>query len=281
MARLRGDGTLVWLHSDKQLPNIGWLGPGLPLLSSHDGQLLAFAFHVVTSLNPDSGDILWRTQINYEQGTWNPSFASATVDSNGDIWAVGSFDGTIEAGGFSVTPTIDVPNGQDAFLARFSPTGTVIGLESISERFNYGLNSVAAYSSGGVLVGKSFDGKTAYERRNNDATVAQKWESPNQLYHLEQGTENAIYASGFKPYEGGIGMFLEEQDGQGASRWQRTLPLADPLSIGFGELRPLPECRASVLLAGSYVSEGTDFGLGKIHCPKGFKVCAVLAISRP
>lgn len=70
-------------------------------------------------------------------------------------------------------------------------------------------------------------------------------------------------------------MFLEELGSDGALKWRRTFPPA------WAEIHSLPECRASALIAVPRVAEGTDFGLGKIHCPEGRDDCVVVAISRP
>lgn len=271
MARLNRDGQLIWLHSDKQLPSFGHAGPGLPLLLEQNQALLAFGGNVVTSLNPDTGDLLWRTLINYKLGGWSPFIQSAAVDSNGGIWSSGSFEGTIEVGGFSVTSVVK----QDGFLARFSPNGTALGLESFGEMMPHAINALAAHPSGGVLVAKPSATKTSYERRNTDGTTTALWDRPNELMYVEFANENAIYASGIGPFEDGEPMFLEELDGQGSLKWQRTFPLENP------ELRSLPQCRASALIGTSFVAEGADFGLGTIHCPEARDHCVVVAISRP
>ena len=135
LAKLGPEGEHIWSHRfeavDPAHPQLGIThmvlekGGGLHLagtglgLDFGDGYLPTFGLiDVFVARFDNSGEHLWSQSFGGSSGSGLTGFE---VDSTGDMYLLGSFAGTMDLGGTSVTSA----GKTDAFLARMGPEGSV------------------------------------------------------------------------------------------------------------------------------------------------------------
>jgi hypothetical protein len=102
-----------------------------------------------------NGDLLWTLTIG---GNQNDQGTSLAVDSNGNVFLVASFGGTIFfSAGTQTIPTLTSKGGTDVLIAKFSPQGAFLWAKQIGGPGNDAASAVAADLAGNMTVGGAFN----------------------------------------------------------------------------------------------------------------------------
>jgi hypothetical protein len=138
--------------------------------------------------------------------------SAMAVDPDGNLVVVGSFFGTIDIDGFTIsagpyvgaTPAEDVPTSWDVFVVKFDPAGNVIFLETFGDGYNQMATAVAVDASGDIFLAGQFAGTIT-----GLPTI------------LDTGVRNAPALDG--PYD----VFLIKLNPEGYSTFSRSFGQAD------------------------------------------------------
>jgi hypothetical protein len=103
----------------------------------------------VAKLN-SKGELIWQT---FSQGTGNQEFARLKLDSRGNVYVAGWFDGQIQLG----SKTASASNGTDAFLAQLDNNGTWQWLRNEGGAGNDSITALAVDGSDNIYVSGSFE----------------------------------------------------------------------------------------------------------------------------
>lgn len=128
-----------------------------------------------------TGVLLWSKSFGGTSVELPPSLA---LDASGNICLAGGFHNTINFGGGALNSA----GLTDAFLAKFSPTGTFIFAKRFGDSADQWANSVAVDPSGNILLTGQFKGTIVFggptltSAGGNDIFVAKFDSSGNQLW---------------------------------------------------------------------------------------------------
>lgn len=87
-------------------------------------------------------------------GSASDQVASIAVDSGGNVYVAGVFSGTMTIGVSSINAT----GGNDAFLAKFDPQGSLLWFQSLGDAADQGATGVAVDAQDNVIVTGYFNG---------------------------------------------------------------------------------------------------------------------------
>lgn len=133
------DGTIAATGAIEGPTSFGSItlpGDGTPS-SSADGLVMKLA---------RDGTVVWANQISGPESGYDEG-RSVAVDSSGDIWVAGNFDGTVV---FDPATSLTSVGPADAFIAKYSPDGTLLFARQFGNDaiFTEGANSIGVDATG-------------------------------------------------------------------------------------------------------------------------------------
>jgi cysteine-rich repeat protein len=222
-----------------------------------------------------------------EAGAGAAKALDVTTDASGNVYVVGQFNGDVNFGTGTITPT-----GTDFFIVKYSPTGTVLWVDHVnSGSGSVTASSVATDASGNVYVAGSFKGtfdfgtgswKSAYN--GYDYFVA-KYDADGSLIWVDrenggEGTATAndiavdangnVYVAGTRSDDVDFGVggmtekrvndfFLLKYNSSGEPQWVQKK--VDTLQ-GYASANGVAvDANGNVYITGSF-SASVDFGKG-------------------
>ena len=132
------------------------------------------------------GNHLW-SKVFGDAGAQSPD--AVATDAAGNLITCGYFNGTIDLGGGPLTSA----GGVDLYVAKFSPTGTLLWSKQFGDSANQGTRGLAVDASGNVLITGSFvsavnfGGATLTSAGGSDVFVAKLDPTGNHIWSKRFG----------------------------------------------------------------------------------------------
>ena len=238
--------------------------------------------------------------VSTSSGTWaraigspnsDASYAIA-VDASGNIVVGGVYRGTVNFGGTSKTSA----GGADWYVAKYSPTGTLLWVNSLGGAGEDALDAVAVAPNGDVVVSGRFAGTASFggatplvSNGTSDMAVA-KYAAANGAHlwskrfggawddapsGLAVDTAANVYVTGYfrgtidfgggplsVPFTTDLDVFIAKLDGTGGHLWSKNFT-NDGNERGYGIA---VDGSGNVAITGSF-SNTVDFGGGPLTSP--------------
>jgi PKD repeat protein len=112
----------------------------------------------VNNVSAVSGEYLWAKDLRGNGVTDTARINGVAVDHQGNSIVVGTFTGTINFGGTSLSSA----GGQDAFVAKYSGAGALQWAKRYGDVYDQGANAVSVDSANNILVVGSFAGTLTF-----------------------------------------------------------------------------------------------------------------------
>ena len=167
----------------------------------------------------------WQWAATQSSGTAGPvQLAAVAFDGAGNTVVVGSFEGTVTLGSFTLTSA----GGTDGVVARLSPAGVWLQAVRLGGTGNEGVMAVAVSATGMVWVAGVF--------KNSLVLGGVTLTGGNST----SGSYNGMFLANFTA----------------AGQWQHVAQATNLVAVQ----RILPEASGDVLLVGNYYDDNTGFG---------------------
>jgi hypothetical protein len=163
LMKLTPGGTCTWskaFGSTAQMLDVAVDPSGNVLTTGMFGTSINLGNGLVTSAGGNDGFVAKFDSLGNH--LWSKVFGDAAeqspdavaTDAAGNLIACGYFNGTIDLGGGPLTSA----GGVDIYVAKFSPTGTLLWSKRFGDSANQGTRGLAVDASGNVLITGSFVG---------------------------------------------------------------------------------------------------------------------------
>jgi hypothetical protein len=111
---------------------------------------------VVVVKHDPQGNTLWATQLGGTQSDYSREVA---YDNSGNVWVIGQFSGTMQAGSFTLTSA----GGTDGFIAKLNAsTGAVLFAERYGSTGNDDGIAIKANAAGEIFIAGTYVGNFSY-----------------------------------------------------------------------------------------------------------------------
>ena len=232
---------------------------------------------------PVSGTPEWAENFGTVGAT---TATSVTLDpSSGDIVVAGSFVGSVDFGGGTVTSQADASAGSDTFVARFDSSGKYRWAKTFGSGLFTSAGSVAVDASGNVVLGGTFQGSVDFGSGSAvsavgiddiflvtfDSAGTHEWQTTFGAASQEQVLDtvavdshgNVVIAGRADSLDFGggakTGYYIAKFDSKGVYAWSNAFAATTVEGGPWLTLDPQDNC----VLAGSF-SNAVNFGGGSI-----------------